>query len=348
MTVTQDQVSTILDGRGRPLRSLRLSVTDRCNLRCSYCMPEENYAWLPRKDILSLEELARLARMFAKFGTSRIRITGGEPLLRRNLPELVRMLSAISGIEDLAMTTNATRLSEYAFELRAAGLQRVTVSLDTLNEATFAKLARRRALKDCLAGIHAAATAEFKSLKLNMVVLRDTNVLEIPDMLRFAASVGAQVRFIEYMDVGGANLWSRENVVSRAEILEIIEHDFGPVREQPTSNHAPAKRFTIGNGQSFGIIASTTQPFCDTCDRSRVTADGVWYHCLYAASGHNLRELLRQASHSEILEQAIQSKWSARLDQGAHDRLSNQERGPLIPLSQLKKNPRLEMHTRGG
>ncbi len=342
------QTSQIQDRQGRPLRSLRLSVTDRCNLRCDYCMPEENYNWLPRADILTLEEQAQLAAAFMKLGVTRVRLTGGEPLLRNNIHALVEMLSRHNAIEDLAMTTNALLLRRHAVQLYQAGLDRLTISLDSLNADTFYKLTRRNALHQALDGIDAAREAGFQKIKLNMVVLRDVNHFEIPSMLDFAASIQAKVRFIEYMDVGGANHWQEEQVVSQREILQLIEKHKGPLTSIPGPQHAPAQSFKLDGGQSFGIIASTTQPFCGTCDRSRITADGIWYHCLYAPSGMNLREVLRSSKSKEFLSEFIQTSWQARQSQGAKDRLHTQNRGPLIPLAQLQKNPRLEMHTRGG
>ena len=346
--VSPVQTFKVQDQLERPLRSLRLSVTDRCNLRCDYCMPEENYNWLPKADLLSLEEHARLARSFMKLGVTRIRLTGGEPLLRKNLHALVEMLSACPELEDLAMTTNATLLSKYAADLHSAGLQRITVSLDSLEPHTFHQLTRRDSLQDAIQGIEAAVKAGFTALKINMVVLRDVNHGEIGSMLRFAGQVGAEIRFIEYMDVGGANKWQEEQVVSQNEILRIVENEFGTITSAAAPKHAPAQNFTLESGQRFGIIASTTNPFCATCDRSRITADGMWYHCLYSPSGISLREHLRKDDGQGKLENLITQHWTTRKDQGAKERLLADNRGPLIPLSQLKRNPRLEMHTRGG
>ncbi len=343
-----DQTSELQDQQGRPLRSLRLSVTDRCNLRCDYCMPEESYNWLPRADILSLEEQAQLAAAFIELGVSRVRLTGGEPLLRKNIHALVAMLSSQPGIQDLAMTTNGLLLGKYAQELYDAGLKRLTISLDSLNAETFYRLTRRNALHQALDGITAAQSAGFKQTKLNMVVLRNVNHFEIPAMLDFAAEIQAELRFIEYMDVGGANNWEKEQVVAQNEILKMIERHKGPVTRVLSPKHAPAQGFKLENGQRFGIIASTTQPFCGTCVRSRITADGIWYHCLYTPSGINLRDILRTPNSDKVLVDIIREAWQSRKVQGALDRLNTQNRGPLIPLAQLQKNPRLEMHTRGG
>ena len=342
------QTYPIQDQLERPLRSLRLSLTDRCNLRCDYCMPEETYNWLPRKDILTLEEHAEIASVFVKLGVTRIRLTGGEPLLRKNISVLIKLLAANSTLQDLAMTTNATLLPQYADELFQAGLKRVTVSLDSLHPDTFHKLTRRNALAETLLGIDAAVNAGFESIKLNMVVLRGVNHHEIPSMLRFASRIGAELRFIEYMDVGGANNWHAQKVVSQDEILKLVESEFGCVAQMRGAPHAPANSFILESGQPFGIIASTTKPFCASCDRSRITADGVWYHCLYSPTGINLRDRLRSSASTHELEEFITQSWKKRQSQGAQDRLNTDNRGPLLPLSQLQKNPRLEMHTRGG
>ena len=286
----------VRDVFGRPLGSLRLSVTDRCNLRCSYCMPEENYVWLPRESLLTFEELSRLAAIFTQLGAGRIRITGGEPLLRRDLDSLVRQLASIGGVQDLALTTNGMLLAPLAGALRDAGLQRVTVSLDTLRPERFEALTRSPRHADVLAGISAAVDAGLP-LKLNIVVIRGVNDDELHDLLSFARDVGAVPRFIEYMDVGGATGWRRDLVVSRAEMLEVIGAQLGPVHPAaPEYLGAPSERFQLDDGTAFGIIASTTAPFCRDCDRSRITADGTWYLCLYADEGLDLRAPLRDGA----------------------------------------------------
>ena len=273
----------VTDTLGRPLGSLRLSVTDRCNLRCSYCMPEEDYAWLPRESLLTFEELTRLAQVFASLGAHKVRLTGGEPLLRRDLPELVRMLLRDPAIQDLALTTNGLLLSRQIDALADAGLMRVTVSLDTLSPERFLSLARSPRHADVLDGIEAAERRGL-GLKINSVVMRGVNDDEMIPLLRFARQHGAELRFIEYMDVGGATGWSADDVVSRAEMLQRIGDVCGKVEEiaEPGSR-APAERFRLPDGQAFGIIASTTAPFCRDCDRSRITADCTWFLCLYAA-----------------------------------------------------------------
>jgi cyclic pyranopterin phosphate synthase len=336
------------DTLGRPLRNLRLSVTDRCNLRCAYCMPEPEYVWLPRGDILRFEEIGRLVDVFAGLGVDRLRLTGGEPLVRQNLPELVRILAAKPGLRDLAMTTNGVLLAGAAKPLKAAGLHRLTVSLDTLRPERFRLLTRTDAHGRVLAGLDAAASAGFESLKIDTVVLRDCNEDELPELLEAGRRWGAEVRFIEYMDVGGATLWTRESVVSRQEILVRLAERFGPATPIVEESSAPAQRFRLADGTTFGIIASTTAPFCRACDRSRLTADGLWYLCLYAARGIDLRGPLRAGATAEELADLVESRWLNRDDRGAEKRLELSHRAALLPTSELKHDPHLEMHTRGG
>jgi cyclic pyranopterin phosphate synthase len=338
----------VTDTFSRPLRNLRLSVTDRCNLRCQYCMPERDYVWLPRHDILDFEEISVLVDLFVELGVDKVRLTGGEPLVRRDLPELIRLLAAKPRLRDLAMTTNGVLLAERAGELKQAGLHRVTVSLDTLRPERFEKLTRFDEHARVLAGIEAAAAAGFACLKIDSVVIRGVNEDELVPLLEHGKRFGAEVRFIEYMDVGGATLWSRDKVVSRAEILGTLARRYGPIEPVAEKSSAPAERFRLRDGTTFGIIASTTAPFCGSCDRSRLTADGLWYLCLYAARGTDLRGPLRAGASREQLAQLIESTWGGRADRGAEERLGLRDRAPLVPITTLKKDPHLEMHTRGG
>jgi cyclic pyranopterin phosphate synthase len=338
----------ILDRYARPLRSLRISVTDRCNLRCQYCMPEPDYAWLPRETLLSFEETTAIARAFTTLGVDRVRITGGEPLLRRNLPALIEQLAGIPAVTDLALTTNGVLLAEQAQALRRAGLHRITVSLDTLHRSRFEALARFDQHAAVLAGIDAAARAGFDSLKLDTVVMRGVNDDELVEMIEYGRSAGAEVRFIEYMDVGGATRWSRDAVVSHDEMLEALTRHYGPIAPVPGRGSAPADRFALPDGTTFGIIASTTRPFCGACDRSRLTADGVWLMCLYARAGTDLRRPLRAGATSSELIELIRTVWTQRADRGAEERLAVDRKETLIPLAALKKDAHLEMHTRGG
>ena len=338
----------IADTLARPLRNLRLSVTDRCNLRCSYCMPEEEYVWLPREDILSFEELARLVEVFVDLGVDKVRLTGGEPLLRKNLHVLVKMLASDPRIRDLAMTTNGILLSEQMTALHAAGLHRVTVSLDTLKPERFKALTRRDTHAQVLEGITAARRAGGRMLKLDTVVIRGINDDELADLIEYARAVEAEVRFIEYMDVGGATSWSMSQVVSRAEMLRILERRYGQIEPIAETGSAPAERFRLPDGASFGIIASTTSPFCRSCDRSRLTADGVWYLCLYSTRGTSLGRALREGASRAELAESITARWQTRADRGAEQRLAMSARQPLVQIGELKRDPHLEMHTRGG
>ena len=338
------------DRYARPLGSLRVSVTDRCNMRCRYCMPEESYVWLPRTSLLSFEELERLVRVFALAGVDKVRLTGGEPLLRHDLPGLVARIRGVPGIRDLAMTTNGILLGQHARALRDAGLDRLTISLDTLRPERLQEFSRTGRHPDILRGIAEAHKAGFASIKVNTVIIRDYNLDEMCELLAFGRERGLEVRFIEYMDVGGATRWSMDQVVSRAEMLEVISRVHGTVTPVPGDLRAPAERFALADGTRFGIVASTTAPFCGQCDRSRLTADGTWFLCLYAEAGVDLRESLRGgggASDAEILDQ-IRQAWTARLDRGAETRLGLSDRGALYPVEALRVDPRREMHTRGG
>ena len=338
----------LLDQFGRPLRSLRVSVTDRCNLRCGYCMPQENYVWLPKEALLSFEEIARLVEVFTSLGVEDVRLTGGEPLLRRDLPHLVRMLASNPAIKDLALTTNGVQMDAQAQPLYDAGLHRVTLSLDTLRPERFASLTRRDIHAQVLAGIEAARRAGFDKLKIDTVVLRGENDDELADLVEFGRGIGAEVRFIEYMDVGGATEWSPGKVFTRAEMLERLTQRYGTITPLVENSSAPAERFRLPDGATFGIIASTTTPFCRTCDRSRLTADGLWYLCLYAQSGIDLLQPLRASASSDELAARIVAGWRARNDRGAELRKSGGERGVLVDIEQLRNDPHLEMNTRGG
>jgi cyclic pyranopterin phosphate synthase len=338
----------VADSAGRPLRSLRISVTDRCNLRCAYCMPEEHYVWLPRRDILGFEEIATLVDCFSACGVDRVRLTGGEPLLRHDLPTLVRLLADKPALRDLALTTNGILLAEHAAALRAAGLHRLTVSLDTLRPDRFRALTRRDGLAQVCDGIRAADAAGFRPLKIDTVAMRGVNDDELADLIEFARPFGAEVRFIEYMDVGGATAWSPDKVLSRDAILADLTARYGAIEALREETSAPADRYRLPNGTVFGIIASTTAPFCRTCDRARLTADGMWYLCLYARLGTDLRAALRGGATRETLVDLIAARWGLRDDRGAETRLHERDRGALVPAAALRDDPHLEMHTRGG
>ena len=339
----------VLDTLGRPMRTLRISVTDRCNLRCHYCMPEDEYVWLPREDLLTFEEVTLLADFFGELGVDRVRLTGGEPLLRRNLPELVSSLAARPWLRDLSLTTNGLLLGAQAVELKRAGLHRVTVSLDTLQRDRFVRLARVDGLPQVLNGIEVARAAGFGGIKLDSVITRGDNDDEIVALVAYAREIGAEVRFIEYMDVGGATEWRADAVVSEREIRARLTSEYGPLEPLSTpDSSAPATRYRLPHGQIVGIIASTSRPFCRTCDRARLTADGVFLLCLYAQHGTDLRRPLRAGASAETLRRLIQAVWEGRADRGAEERAATRDRGAYIPLRLLKKDTHLEMHTRGG
>jgi cyclic pyranopterin phosphate synthase len=339
---------SVRDTQGRFLRNLRISVTDRCNLRCAYCMPEEEYVWLPRQEILNFEEIERLVDVFIELGVDKVRLTGGEPLLRRDLPRLIRLLAAKKPIRDLAITSNGILLADEAPALKAAGLHRVTVSLDTMRPERFAQLTRRDTHAQVLEGLAAVARAGFTDTKIDTVVMRGVNDDELADLIEYGRSVPAEVRFIEYMDVGGATRWSMDKVVSRREMLDRLTERYGLVTPVVENTTAPADRYRLPDGTVFGIIASTTAPFCADCDRSRLTADGLWYLCLYAQKGIDLRGPLRAGASAEELKALITGGWEVRQDRGAEDRLAQRDRSPLLQVERLKRDPHLEMHTRGG
>lgn len=345
------ELPQVNDTLGRPLRSLRLSVTDRCNLRCKYCMPEEEYTWLPRETLLTFEEFNTLTGLFTELGVDKVRLTGGEPLLRKDLPTLMKMLRQNPRVKDLALTTNGVLLAEQAQAFHDAGLHRVTVSLDTLKPERFKAVTRRDTFGQVLEGIEAVVRIGFKGLKLDTVAMRGYNDDELVDLIEYGKGVGAEVRFIEYMDVGGATDWSMDKVLSRADMLKMLSQHYGHVEPIIEDSSAPAQRFLLPDGTTFGIIPSTTTPFCSTCDRSRLTADGMWFLCLYARDGIDLRQPLRDGVALEEIKGLILSGWQARRDRGAEQRKELERfgiRARLVEIERLREDPRLEMHTRGG
>jgi GTP 3',8-cyclase len=261
---------------------------------------------------------------------------------------LIRLLAAKPRLRDLAITTNGVLLAEQAAALRAAGLHRVTVSLDTLRRDRFLALTRRQTHAQVLEGLRAVAAVGFSETKIDTVVIRGVNDDELIELIEFARTVPAEVRFIEYMDVGGATRWSMDQVVSRDEMLGVLERHYGPIEPLVEQTTAPADRYRLQDGTVFGIIASTTAPFCASCDRSRLTADGVWYLCLYAQRGTDLRGPLRDGASREALKTLVASTWRDRRDRGAEERLQLRHRSPLVQIAKLREDPHLEMHTRGG
>ncbi|GAB4529384.1 MAG: GTP 3',8-cyclase MoaA [Anaerolineae bacterium] len=311
----------ITDTLNRPLRDLRISVTDRCNFRCTYCMPEEvfgeGYTFLPREDLLTFEEITRVTRILVRLGAVKVRLTGGEPLLRQELEKLVAMLAEIDGVDDMAMTTNAYLLPAKAHLLKDAGLQRVTVSLDTLDDAIFRKMnGRRSGVEKVLAGIAAAEAAGLTPIKINAVVQRRVNDHTIVDLARYARERGWIVRFIEYMDVGTLNGWRMDHVVPADEIVSIIDAAM-PLEELPSNYRGEvARRYRYRDGApgEIGLITSVTQPFCGACNRMRLSAEGKMYTCLFATKGTDLRGPLRDGATDDELEQIMRGTWSKRTD----------------------------------
>jgi cyclic pyranopterin phosphate synthase len=326
------------DKFGRPLRDLRISVTDRCNFRCRYCMPAEvfgpDYAFLPKDEILSFEEISQLVQTLAPLGIRKIRLTGGEPLLRRGIDDLVGLLSAIDGVDDLAITTNGVLLAHHAEALALAGLNRVTVSLDALDPEVFATMNGMGAKVDrVLTGIR---TARLHGLpvKINAVIQRGVNESEILPLVRMAREEGVIMRFIEYMDVGETNGWNMKDVVPMADILETIQSEFPLKPLDPTEPGEVAKRYRLADGSAeIGIISSVTKPFCTGCQRLRLSADGQLFTCLFAAQGHNIKQLLRGESSDETLRTMVSSLWSERTDRYSEERgQGNPPRAEMIYL----------------
>jgi cyclic pyranopterin phosphate synthase len=331
----------VIDRRSRPLRDLRISVTDRCNFRCTYCMPKEifgrDFAFLPREQLLTFEEIARLARVFADEGVSKIRLTGGEPLVRHDLERLIAMLAEIDEIRDVALTTNGSALSAKAEALKLAGLTRVTVSLDALDDDTFG------AMNDVafpvarvLAGIDAAAAAGLTPVKINMVVKRGVNADSIAPMAERFRGTGHILRFIEYMDVGTTNGWRMDDVVPAAEIVATINTRWPLEPLQPNYPGEVASRYGYCDGAGeLGVIASVTQPFCGACTRARLSADGKLYTCLFAARGHDLRGLLRGDATDQELTTHIRSIWAKRSDRYSEVRRAQSRPRAKIEMSYI-------------
>jgi len=337
----------LVDTLARPLRDLRISVTDRCQFRCTYCMPREvfgrDFVFLPRAQLLTFEELTRLARIFVGLGVRKLRLTGGEPLLRRDLDTLVAMLAGIDDVQDIALTTNGALLAGKAQALAAAGLRRVTVSLDSLDDAVF------MALNDAgfpvarvLAAIAAAAEAGLAPVKVNMVVRRGVNEQSILPMAAHFRHSGHVLRFIEYMDVGTTNGWRLDEVVPAAQIISLIDRQWPvePVGAAYPGEVARRYRYSDGAGE-IGVIASVTQPFCRGCTRARLAADGQLYTCLFAAAGHDLRGPLRAGASDQVLRQQISSIWTQRADRYSEQRTRQTHHTQRV-------QPKVEMSHIGG
>lgn len=307
----------LVDGHQRVHRDLRISVTDRCNFRCTYCMPEEGLDWIPRSEVLTFEEIERVTSlMVTRFGLESIRLTGGEPTLRAHLPVLVEKLSRLrlhGEPLDLAMTTNGATLTRHASALRGAGLRRINISLDTLRRDRFIELTRRDQLADVLAGIDAAVDAGFESVKINAVVMVGVNDDEVVDLAAFGRDRGVEMRFIEFMPLDADGMWRRDQIMTRAQIVEAIGERF-PL-EVVHRGSAPAERFRYVDGRgTVGVIASVTEPFCESCDRLRLTAEGAMRNCLFALDEFDLRAGLRSGATDDelavIIERCVAAKWA--------------------------------------
>ncbi len=336
----------IIDTLNRPLRDLRISLIDRCNFRCPYCMPSEQYhhayQFLNKKEWLNFEEIVRLARIFVDLGVTKLRLTGGEPLLRPDLDALIRQLSVIPGVEDLALTTNGSMLVQWASRLKAAGLGRLTVSLDTLDETIFHQMSGEKGpVKDVLEGIRAAEAAGFDSIKINAVIQRGVNDHTILDLVDFFRGTRHSVRFIEYMDVGNQNHWENAQVVPSSEIIALIDAEFPLQRIQGTQGGDTSEtyRFKDGKGE-VGFISSVTKAFCGTCNRLRLSADGKMYTCLFATHGMDLGGHLRNGATDEFLGHLIRVVWMKREDRYSETRSDFHHHSHA--------SPKIEMYQIGG
>ena len=337
-----DAVEEGRDRLGRPLHDLRISVTDRCNFRCTYCMPKElfgaSYRFMPRSELLSFEEIVRLAGLFVAHGVRKVRLTGGEPLLRHGLDDLVRMLSAVPGLDDLTLTTNGSLLTPHrARRLREAGLDRLTVSLDAIDDTVFSSMNDVGfPVGPVLKAIDDAGGAGLSPVKINMVVKRDVNDHEIVSMAERFRGTGHIVRFIEYMDVGNTNGWRMDDVVSAREIVDTIGRVYPLRAVKPNYRGEVARRWRYVDGAGeIGVIASVTQPFCGACTRARLSAEGRLYTCLFATEGFDLRHLLRSGASDDALSAAIGSAWGRREDRYSELRSGNTPRAPRIEMSYI-------------
>ncbi|HJU80408.1 MAG TPA: GTP 3',8-cyclase MoaA [Acidimicrobiia bacterium] len=331
-----------LDRLGRPLHDLRISVTDRCNFRCTYCMPKEifgrDFEFMPRQDLLSFEEIERVASAFVRAGVRKLRLTGGEPLLRKGIEDLIGLLRRIEGVDDLTLTTNGSLLARKAEALKAAGLDRVSVSLDSMDDTVFMAMNDVGfPVQNVLDGIEAAAAAGLTPVKVNMVVKRGVNETSVVDMAHHFRGTGHIVRFIEYMDVGSTNGWRLDDVVSGKEVVETINRTFPlePIDANYLGEVAQRYRYLDGQGE-IGVITSVTQPFCGDCSRARISAEGKLYTCLFATHGTDFRELLRNGATEAELDAAIVSVWSVRDDRYSEIRTSQTvEIGRKVEMSYI-------------
>jgi GTP 3',8-cyclase len=313
---------SLRDKYNRPMRDLRISVTDRCNYRCAYCMPLDEYEWIARQQILTFEEIERLARIFIPLGIEKIRLTGGEPLLRRDLARLVANLSRLEGLLDLCLTTNGSLLTENAEALKAAGLMRINVSLDTLDPQKFRRISKRGDLSKVLDGLFKAQSLGFDPIKINAVIERGVNDDEVLNLVEFGRINRFAVRFIEYMDVGNANHWQSAKMVPKQEIIGVINSRFPLTERGREYDSAPSLDYDFADGiGDLGVIASVSEPFCGSCTRARLTADGKLVTCLFSNGGFDLKALLRGGASDKAITAAVESVWRARTDRYSDERL---------------------------
>lgn len=336
----------LLDALNRPVRDLRISVTDRCNLRCSYCMPSRGYEWIKKEEILTFEEITKVAALFMQLGVDKIRITGGEPLLRRDLENLVERLALLPGLRDLGLTTNGSLLAERAPTLAKAGLKRVNVSVDTLKHDRFKQMTKRSELEKVKDGLMSAQDQGLDPIKINMVVMRGINDDEIVDLVIFSRLHGFSLRLIEFMDVGNTNVWESEKLVPKDELLRIIGSHFTLCESEKLRSGAPATEYRFSDGKGcVGIIASVTEPFCSDCTRARITADGRLVTCLFSEQGQDLKGLLRSGAGDDVLLECIGSVWRKRSDRYSEQRLAALKSTEGYSSKDRKK---IEMNTLGG
>ncbi|QPJ66534.1 MAG: GTP 3',8-cyclase MoaA [Candidatus Nitrohelix vancouverensis] len=332
----QDQKRKLVDGMGRTIVNLRISVTDRCNFRCTYCMPENNVEFMERSKLLSFEELTRIAGIVSKMGISRLRITGGEPLMRKDLPTLIEMFSKVDGIEDIAMTTNAFFLKNQAEALKKAGLKRLNVSLDALDPDKFRDVNRKDCLHEVLAGLQAAREAGFKSIKINAVAMRNFSETEIMSLIEMGRTDGFEMRFIEFMPLDSDQIWERDKVLFGHEIIDLIRQKYELVPIDNSREIGPASEFNFADGKGkIGIITAVSNPFCDHCNRIRMTADGKLRTCLFSTHETDLKQLIRDGATDQDIDDAIEGAVLIK------------EPGHKINLDSFER-PQRAMHAIGG
>jgi GTP 3',8-cyclase len=335
----------LVDALKRPIKDLRISVTDRCNFRCSYCMPLDEYEWIDKKEILTFEEISRLATLFVGLGVEKIRLTGGEPLVRQNLDKLVTKLSVIDGLKDVCLTTNGALLAEKVAALTAAGLRRVNISVDSLDPEKFKQMTKRGDLSKVLKGMFAAKDHGLNPIKLNAVIERGLNEDDVLSLVEFSRDNGFAIRFIEYMDVGNSNDWTSGKLVSKKEIIEKIQSRY-PLKEVGrAAGSAPSVDYEfVDGGGDIGVIASVTEPFCSSCTRARLTADGKIVTCLFSGAGYDVKALLRGGASDEEITEFIVSIWQKRTDRYSAERLEALRSSNYNP----KNHKKIEMISLGG